>query len=263
MTDDDGVVVAGGDSPTEPLTVLSLEVLPCGHQDVGGGIELEKLRGPLFCQVVRHHIEGFLAQAQALALHAGGYHLVGLARPHHMGQQSVAAVEDMGDGVDLMGPQGDSRIDADKIQVASVVLPGPDGVKTLVVELAQPVPAALVFPNPVLKLLLDELLLALGDGGLFLVEHGNLVAVLIFNVIKYTDSTEVQGLLQDFVAIDAPGAVGAVGVDAALVPALALHLPLTCVGGVVDADVGAHIPGSLHELIHELLHHVDGKPRGP
>ena len=49
VTDDDGVVVAGGDSPTEPLTVLSLEVLPCGHQDVGGGIELKELRGPLFC----------------------------------------------------------------------------------------------------------------------------------------------------------------------------------------------------------------------
>ena len=49
VADDDGVVVAGGNAPTEPLTVLSLEVLPCGHQDVGGGIELKELRGPLFC----------------------------------------------------------------------------------------------------------------------------------------------------------------------------------------------------------------------
>ena len=169
----------------------------------------------------------------------------------------------MGDGVDLMGPELDGRVDAHEVEMAPVRFPGANRVELLVVELAQPVPAVLVFPNPVLERLFDELLLALGDGCLLLVEHGDLVAVLIFNVIKHTDSTQVQSLLQDFVAIDAPGAVGTVGVDTALVPAFALNLPLTCICGVVDTDAGAHIPGCLHDFVHELLHHVDGKPRGP
>ena len=31
----------------------------------------------------------------------------------------------------------------------------------------------------------------------------------------------------------------------------------------MDTDVGAHIPGCLHDFVHELLHHIHGKPRGP
>ena len=97
----------------------------------------------------------------------------------------------MGDGVDLMGPELDGRVHADKIQVAPIVLPGPDAVELLVVELAQPVPAVLVFPNPVLERLFDELLLALGDGRLLLVEHGDPIAMLVLDVIKDTDGTQV------------------------------------------------------------------------
>ena len=86
VTDDDGVVVAGGNAPAEPLAVFRLKIFLSCHQDVGGWIELQELRGPLFRQVVGHHIEGFLAQAQPLALHTGGDHFVSFARPHDVGQ---------------------------------------------------------------------------------------------------------------------------------------------------------------------------------
>ena len=97
----------------------------------------------------------------------------------------------MGDGVDLMGPELDGRVHADKVEMAPVIFPGANRVELLVVELAQPVPTALVFPYPVLERLFDKLLLALGDGRLLLVEHGDPVAMLVLDVIKDTDGTQV------------------------------------------------------------------------
>ena len=97
----------------------------------------------------------------------------------------------MGDGVDLMGPELDGRVDAHEVEMAPVIFPGPDAVEFLIVEPRQPVPAVLVFPDPILKRLFDELLLALGDGRLLLVEHGDPVAMLVLDVIKDTDGTQV------------------------------------------------------------------------
>ena len=64
MPDDDGVVVAGGDAPTEFLAVFGFKILAGGDKDVRCRIELQKLSGPLLCQVVGHHKERFLTQAQ-------------------------------------------------------------------------------------------------------------------------------------------------------------------------------------------------------
>ena len=98
-----------------------------------------------------------------------------------MGQQGVPSVEDVGDGVHLMGPQGDLRVDAYKFQMTSIVLTGPYAVEFVVVEPRQPLPPGRVFPYPVLERLLDKLLLALGDSRFLLVQDGNAVAV--FGVI--------------------------------------------------------------------------------
>ena len=84
MADDNGIVVAGGDSATEFLAVLGLKILAGSDKDVRCRIKLQKLSGPLLCQVVGHHKEGLLAQAQPFALHGGSYHLEGLARAHCM-----------------------------------------------------------------------------------------------------------------------------------------------------------------------------------
>ena len=55
VTHDDGVVVAGGNTGTELLAVVLLEVLFGCHQDVRGRVQTQELRSPLFGQVVGHH----------------------------------------------------------------------------------------------------------------------------------------------------------------------------------------------------------------
>ena len=66
MPDNNGIVVAGGDPTTEFLAVLGLKILAGSDKDVRCRIELQKLSGPLLCQVVGHHKERLLAQAQPL-----------------------------------------------------------------------------------------------------------------------------------------------------------------------------------------------------
>jgi len=66
MPDDNGVIVAGGDPTTEFLAVFGFKILTGSDKDVRCRIELQKLSGPLLCQVVGHHKERFLTQAQPL-----------------------------------------------------------------------------------------------------------------------------------------------------------------------------------------------------
>lgn len=65
-----------------------------------------------------------------------------------------------------------------------VILTGSDTVKGIVVETDKAVPALWVFPNPVLKRLLDDLLLCLRRRGFLMVEYRFFVAAFIVNIIK-------------------------------------------------------------------------------
>ena len=105
MTDDDRIVVAGGNSGTEAFPVLRLKGLAGGHQDIGCGIKLEILRCPLFRQVVGDNDHALMAETEPLALLCRGNHFKGLAGTHNMRQKRIAAVEDMGDSVHLMRPK--------------------------------------------------------------------------------------------------------------------------------------------------------------
>ena len=263
VADDDGVIVAGGDPAAEPLAVLGFKVLAGGYQNVGGGVELQILGRPLLCQMVGHHEQALLAQAQPLALLGGGYHFKGFPCPHHMGQQGVPAVEDVGDGVHLMGPQGDLRVDAHKIQVAPIVLTGTGAVEFVVVEPRQPFPPGRVLPDPVLERLLDELLLALGDSRLLLVQDGNAVAMMVCFVVKNSHIPQVQRLLNDLVAADALGAVGVLGLDVAFIVGFALNVPFAGVLGIMDMDIPPAAVGGTEQLKHELFHDLGRKPGGP
>ena len=188
MSDDDGVVVAGSDAPAELLAIFCLKILFRGHQHIGGRIELQELAGPLLRQVVRHHKEGFLAQPQPLGFHRRRrHHLERLTRTHHMGQQRVAAIEDVGDGVHLMLPQGDLRIHAAEIDMAAIIFTGSVAVEQNVVRLADLLPPLRVFPYPLRKRLLQQLLLALCDGCFLFVEHRHTSSVRVVLVIENTD----------------------------------------------------------------------------
>ena len=141
MPDDNGIVVTGSDSGTEPFPVLGFKVLFGGNQNVGGGVELQIFGSPLLGQMIRHHKQTLLAQSQTFALLSGGYHLERLPSPHRVCQQSVSAIEDVGNGIHLMGPERNFRVNANKIQMASVILSGTDAVELFIVEPGQPLPA--------------------------------------------------------------------------------------------------------------------------
>ena len=204
-----------------------------------------------------------MTQAQPLALLCRRHHLPGFPGPHHMAQQGVAAVENMGDGVQLMGPQGDLRVHAHKIDMAPIVFTGPQIVELVVVKPRQPFPALGVFPNPVLERLLDKLLLALGDGGFFLVQNGLFLPVPVLNVIENPNVPQVQGFLNDLVGVDAGGAVGAAGFDIHPVGAFTLHIPAPGILRVVNVDFSPAINGRVQQVKDKLLYHVRGEPGGP
>ena len=263
VSDNDGVIVAGGDPAAEPLAVLGFKVLPGRHQNIGRGVELQILRRPLLRQVVGHHEQAFLAQPQPLALLGGSYHFKCFPCPHHMGQQGVPSVEDVGDGVHLMGPQGDLWVDAHKVQVAPVILTGPYAVEFVVVEPRQPLPPGRVFPYPVLERLLDKLLLALGDSRFLLVQDGNAVAVFVLHIVKNTQIPEIQGFLYDLVAIDTGGAVGVLRLDIAPVGKFTFDIPCAGVLGVMAAYHPLTAGGSPEQFIDKLVNDLCGQPGGP
>jgi len=68
--------------------------------------------------------------------------------------------------------------------VPPVILTGSDAVKGIVVETDKAVPALWVFPNPVLKRLLDYLLLCLCRRGFLVVEYRFFVAVFVINIVE-------------------------------------------------------------------------------
>ena len=103
-----------------------------------------------------------------------------------MGQQRIPAVHDMGDGIYLMGPQGDLWVHARKADMTAVILTGPDGVKGFVVDAAQPFPPVNVFPYPLGEFLLDQLLPILGNGSFLFVQDRLFVAVFVLHIIKHT-----------------------------------------------------------------------------
>ena len=191
MADDNGVVVPGGNPGAELLAVGRLEVLLGRDQEVGRGIESQKLRRPLLGQMVGDDKHTLLAQPQALALHGRRHHFKGLACPHFVGKQSIAAIEDVGNGVLLVFPQLDLRVHAAKDDVAAVIFPGSCGIKLLVVLGHQALPAAGLLPEPVLKGVLHGLLLLLCQGGGLLVEDAALLAVGILHGVVDTDVLEV------------------------------------------------------------------------
>ena len=191
MTDDNSVVITGGNSSAEFLAVLGFKVLFARHKNIGGWIKLKILRRPLLGQVVRHYKQALLTKPQAFAFLCRRNHFKCLAGTYHMSKQGIAAVKNMGDGVDLMGSQCDFGIDTHKVQMLAVILTGTHRIELLVIQLAKPVTSFLVFPYPVGKSVLYKLLFALCNGSFLFVQHRLFIAVFVLHIIKDTHITEV------------------------------------------------------------------------
>ena len=254
VSHDDGVIIAGGNAGAELLAVVGLKVLFGGDKNVGGRIEPQKLRRPLFGQMVRHHKEGFLTQAQALTLHGGSHHFKGFASAYLVCQQRIAAVQHMSDSVFLVFPQGDGRVHTTESNVSAVVFTGTGGVHFLIVLADQSLAAVRVFPNPVFESVPDRLLLLGGQGGLFGIQHPALFAVCILYGVIDTDIPQVQAVLQNLVGIGTAGSVGGIGCHIVLAyRAFAGDLPLSGERRIVDLDIALEIKRRVEGLIHKLL----------
>ena len=90
-----------------------------------------------------------------------------------------------------MFPEGDFRVDAAEGDVLAVVLTGPGGVIQLIVLVYQRLAASGVLPYPILKGVLDGLLLLLGQRRFRLVEDAALLSVLIHHGIVDAHIPEV------------------------------------------------------------------------
>ena len=181
-----------------------------------------------------------------------------------MGQQRVAAVQHMGNGVFLVFPQGDGRVHAAENDVAAVIFAGAGGVHFLVILAHQRLSPLRVAPNPVLERLPDGLLLLGGQGGLLGVQHPALLAVRIFNSIVDTHIPQVEGIFEDFIGVGAAGPVGGIGRHIPLSHSVfAGDLPFRRKGGVVDFNAALKIKGRVEGLVHELLDVLLVNPRCP
>ena len=161
VSDDDGIVVPGGDAGAEFFAVGSFKILAPCDQQLGVWIEVQKLRCPLLCQMVGHYEQRFLAQTKAFCFHGRRSHFVGLARAHFVCKQRITAIKHMGNGVALVFPEGNLRVHAHEFDVASVILTGAGGVKQLVILFYQCNAPRRVLPDPVGERILDDLLFLL------------------------------------------------------------------------------------------------------
>ena len=171
-----------------------------------------------------------------------------------MGEERVAAVQDMGHCVQLVGAERDIRVHAAERDMGTVVFPRPLGIEYLIIAGHQHLPALRVLPYPVLKGILYGLLPLLGERRFFLVEDPVLFAVRILNCVIYAQILEVQGLFQDAVGICPLRPIGHIGRN--VIPArLALPAdpPFRGIFGKADPDTTAQVEGRLEGLVHELL----------
>ena len=145
--------------------------------------------------MIRNDKHGFLAQSQPLCLHSRSCHLEGLTGTYLVGQQRIAAVQHMSNGILLMFPQPDLRIHTAKADMRTIVLTRTGTVEQLVILFHQFRTAIRVFPHPILERILNGLLFLLGEGGLLFIQNSLLLTVCILQGIVDTNIPQIQRIL--------------------------------------------------------------------
>ena len=213
--------------------------------------------------MIRNDKHGFLAQSQPFCLHSRSGHLESLTGTHFVGQQRIAAVQHMSNGILLVFPQPDFRIHAAKADVGAIVLTRTGTVEQLVILFHQVRTAIRVFPHPVLERILNGLLFLLGEGGLLFIQNPLLLAVCILHGIVNTNIPQIQRILQNSVGIGTAGAVGHIGMN--IIPArctLAGNLPFCRHGREFHFNISAQIERRFKGFFHKLLDIIPIDPCG-
>ena len=197
----DSIIITGSDPGTELLPVRFFEVFTGSYKDVCAGIEAKELGCPLLRQMIRHDKHGFLTQSKAFGFHHGSNHFEGFARAYFMGEKRIPAIKNVSNSIPLMLTQFDFRIHTVKGDMASVILPGPNGIEQFIIGFNQVFAAFRIFPYPVPESVLDSLLLLLGQSSLFLIQHTFFFPFRILNRVIYPDISQIQRVLQDSIGI--------------------------------------------------------------
>ena len=227
VPDHNDVKIAGSNAGAELFAIGLFKIRFARYQNFCVGIEQQRLGCHLFGQMVGYHNQGFVAKTQTFFLHSAGDHLERFPSPHLVCQQYVVAVQRMGNGVALVGPQCDFRVHAGKTQVAAVVLTRANAVEFAVVQAYQRLPPLRLLENPFLKLVLDQTLLGVGSLGGGVVQHAFFVSPCVGDRVKHLHRPQVQRSLGDFIGILAVCAVCDGCLDAAVSVALVRDIPLT------------------------------------
>ena len=138
--------------------------------------------------------------------------------------------------------------------MTAIILTGTVAVEQNIIGLTDSLAPVRVFPDPLGKGILDQLLLALGDGRLFLVQNGNSAPFLIVLVIKNADIFQVKCRFDNLIGVDALCAVGTDGLDIAAILALALNTPLAGDAGIVDLHAPLRAAGCPQRFKDKLAH---------
>ena len=194
VTDDDRVIIAGSNARTEFFASGLLKIPFGGNQNVGTGIELQKLARPLPGQVIGNDEQRFGAETKPFGFHRRGDHFKGFARANYMCKQRIPAVQHMRNGVTLVFPQGDFGVHAGKSDVRSVIFARFCRIKEVIVFFNQTLTACGILPNPLLKRIFNCLLLLLSKRCFFLVQYARFPAGSVLNRIINAHIAEVQGI---------------------------------------------------------------------
>ena len=109
MSDHDDVIIAGRNFGAEPFAVGFFKICPAGYKNICVGVQLQSLSGKLLGQVVGYTDQGLGAKPKALLFHRRSDHFVGFSGAHHVRQQRIAAIQNVRNGVFLVGAQCDFR----------------------------------------------------------------------------------------------------------------------------------------------------------
>ena len=227
VPDHDNIKIAGSNTGTELFAIGFFKICFARHQNFRVGIEQQRLGRHLFGQMVGYYNQRFIAKTQTFFLHRAGDHLERLPSPNLMCQQYVVAVQHVGNGVALMGPQRNFRVHAGKTQVAAVVFPRADAVEFAVVQAYQRLPPLRLLENPFFKLVFYQTLLGVGSLGGGVVQHAFFVSFCVGDRVKHLHRPQVQRSLGDFIGILAVRTVGDGCLNAAVAVTLVRDIPLT------------------------------------
>ena len=258
------VKIAGSNAGTKFFAIGLFEIRFARHQNFCVGVKQQRLGRHLLGQMVGHYDQCFIAKTQALLLHSAGDHLERFPSPHLVCQKYVVAVQHVGNGVALMGPQCDFRVHTGEAQIAAVILPRADAVEFAVVQAYQCLPSLRLLENPFFKLVFYQALLCVGSLGGGVVQYAFFVSLCVGNCIKHLHRPQVQRGLGDFIGILAVCAVGDGCLDAAVAVALVGDVPFTgerCKQNLHGKSRGQRRFQKLHEKILNIFRRYPGSPQ--